>query len=134
MLNSNDIYSHLLNGGDKQTLYDALTKEIFEAEAKVKATKEAEKKQKELDNKKNKARVAAFLALKDYFALVNKDIDEDIINSVLDTLETVEIKINGVRGKRANTVCGGSIESVPLTDEEWKEIWNTVFPFHFKRK
>ena len=99
MLNSNDIYSHLLNGGDKQTLYDALTQEIFEAEKKVKATKEAEKKQKELDNEKNKARVAAFLALKDYFALVNHDITEDIINSVLDTLESVEIKVNGVRGK-----------------------------------
>jgi uncharacterized protein YcaQ len=99
MLNSNDIYSHLLNGGDKQTLYDALTQEIFEAEAKVKATKEAEKKQKELDNKKNKARVAAFLALKDYFALVNPHITEDIINSILDTLGIVEIEVEGVRKK-----------------------------------
>jgi uncharacterized protein YcaQ len=132
MLNSNDIYSHLLNGGDKQTLYDALTQEIFEAEAKVKATKEAEKKQKELDNKKNKARVAAFLALKDYFALVNEDIDEDIINSILDTLEKVEIKVNGIRGKRKDYVTRDG--SLDITDEEWREIWNTVFPFHFKIK
>ena len=132
MLNSNDIYSHLLNGGDKQTLYDALTQEIFEAEAKVKATKEAEKKQKELDNKRNKARVAAFLALKDYFALVNEDIDEDIINSILDTLEKVEIKVNGIRGKRKDYVTRDG--SLDITDEEWKAIWNTFFPFNLKIK
>ena len=134
MFNSNDIYSHLLNGGDKQVLFDALMQEIVKAEEKVKIAKAAEKKEKELTAEKDKARTAAFKALKDYFALVNPDVTEDIINSVLDTLETVEIKINGVRGKRANTVCGGSIESVPLTDEEWKEIWNTFFPFNFKKK
>lgn len=132
MLNSNDIYSHLLNGGDKQTLYDALTQEIFEAEAKVKATKEAEKKQKELDNEKNKARVAAFLALKDYFALINEDIDDDIINSILDTLEKVEIKVNGIRGKRKDYVTRDG--SLDITDEEWKAIWNTFFPFNLKIK
>ena len=106
MLNSQDIYSHLLNGGDKQALYDALTKEIAEAEAKVQTTLELEKKDKERREKKDKARTAAFKALKTYFALVNPDITEDMVNSVFDTLdsvlstlEVVEVKANGVRGK-----------------------------------
>ena len=99
MLNSQDIYSHLLNGGDKQTLYDALTKEIAEAEAKVQTTLELEKKDKERREKKDKARTAAFNALKTYFALVNRDVTEDVINSVLNTLETIEIKVHDVRGK-----------------------------------
>ena len=132
MLNSNDIYSHLLNGGNKQDLFDALTQEIAKAEEKVKVTKEAEKKEKELADKINKARSTASKALKDYFALVNPDVTEEVISSILDTLESVEIKINGIRGKRND---GGFLEqTVDLTDEEWKKIWNTVFPFHFKRK
>ena len=99
MFDSNDIYSHLLNGGDKQVLYDALTKEIAEAEVKVQTTLELEKKDKERREKKDKARTAAFKALKSYYALVNPDVTDEIINSILDTLESVEIKINGVRGK-----------------------------------
>ena len=134
MFNSNDIYSHLINGGKTEELYIALDKEITEANKKIKAAKEAEQKEKELAEKIAKARPHAVQILKTYFSLVNPDITEEIINSVLDTLESVEIKINGARGKRANTVCGGSIEGVPLTDEDWKEIWNTLFPFKFKKK
>ena len=99
MLNSNDIYSHLLNGGAIKDLYVALDKEIAEANKKIKAEKEAEQKEKELAEKIAKARAHAFQVLKTYFSLVNPDITEDIINSVLDTLESVEVKINGVRGK-----------------------------------
>ena len=113
MFDINDIYQHLLNGGNKQDLYACLERDIAAAEKKVKATKEAEKKEKELADKINKTRSAAFKALKDYLTLVNPDITEDIINSVLDTLESVKIKVN---------------------DEEWKVIWNTFFPFNFKRK
>ena len=132
MFNSNDIYSHLLNGGDKQVLFDALMQEITKAEEKVKATKEAEKKEKELANKINKARSAASKALKDYFALVNPDVTEEVIASILDTLETVEIKINGVRGKCRDASTRES--RVYFTDEEVEKIWNTLFPFGSKRK
>ena len=132
MFNSNDIYSHLLNGGDKQVLFDALMQEITKAEEKVKATKEAEKKEKELANKINKARSAASKALKDYFALVNPDVTEEVIASVLDTLETVEIKINGVRGKGKDAAARDG--RVFFTDEEVEKIWNTLFSFNPKRK
>ena len=119
MFDSNDIYMHLINGGDKQVLYDALAQEITEAEAKVQTTLELEKKDKERRNKKDKARATASKALKDYFALVNPEITEEAINSILDTLESVEIKVNDVKGKY---------------DEEWKEVWNLLFPFNFKSK
>lgn len=132
MLNSQDIYSHLLNGGEIKDLYVALDKEIAEANKKIKAVKEAEQKEKELAEKIKKARPHAIQVLKNYFAFVNPDVTEDIIASVLDTLESVEIKVNGVRGKRVDS--GVLEQTIDLTDEEWKEVWNTVFPFHFKRK
>lgn len=125
MFNSNDIYTHLMNGGEIKDLYVALDKEIIEANKKVKAAKEAEQKEKELGEKIIKARASAFKALKAYFALVNPDITEDIINSVLDTLESVEIRINGVAARDGK---------VFFTDEEMEKIWNTLFPIHFKRK
>ena len=125
MFNSNDIYSHLLNGGDKQVLFDALMQEIIKAEEKVKATKEAEKKEKELADKIGKARVAAHKAMMAYFALVNPDITNDIVASILDTLESVEVRINGVAVRDGK---------VFFTDEEMEKIWNTLFPIHFKRK
>ena len=132
MFNSADIYLHLLKGGNKQDLYVSLEKEIAEAEAKVKARKEAEQKEKELANKINKARSAASKALKDYFALVNPNVTEEIIASVLDTLETVEIKINGVRGKGKDAAVRDG--RVLFTDEEVEKIWNTLFSFNSKRK
>jgi hypothetical protein len=95
MLNSNDIYAHLLNGGAVKDLYVALDKEINEANKKIKAAKEAEQKANELAEKIKKARQHAVAALKDYFTLVNPDVTEDIIHSVLDTLETLKISVNG---------------------------------------
>ena len=99
MLNEKDIYSHLANGGDPRELYKALENEIHNAQDRIIKEKDAELKQKELANRINDARKFAVAALKDYFALVNPSVTEDVINSVLDTLETVEIKVNGVRGK-----------------------------------
>lgn len=132
MFNSNDIYAHLMNGGRPEDLYKALDKEIAEANKRAEAAREAEKKEKELADKIIKARASAFKSLKTYFALVNPDITEEIINSVLDTLESVEVKINGVRGKRAD--CGICDDKVFFTDEEMEKIWNTLFPIHFKKK
>ena len=99
MLNEKDIYTHLRNGGDPKELYKALENEIHSAQDRIIKEKDAELKQKELANRISEARKFAVAALKDYFALVNPSVTKDIINSVLDSLETVEIKVNGVRGK-----------------------------------
>ena len=95
MLNSNDIYAHLLNGGAVKDLYVALDNEINEANKKIKAAKEAEQKAKEFAEKKEKGRAHAVQVLKTYFSLVNPDVTEDIINSVLDTLETLKVSVSG---------------------------------------
>ena len=116
MFNFNDIYSHLVNGGDKQVLFDALMQEIQKAENKIQLENEANEKAKKLEIKKNKARVAAFSALKAYFTLVNPEVTDDIINSVLDTLETVEVKINGARGRDR------------IAAKEMKGVWDLFFP------
>jgi len=99
MFNQNDIYSHLLNGGEIKDLYVALEKEIAAAQDRIIKEKDAKLKEKELAEKIAKAREHAFQVLKRYFSLVNPSVDDNIINSVLDTLETVEIKVNGIRGK-----------------------------------
>lgn len=119
MITEKDIYNHLKNGGTIDELYKALKNEIDDAQIRIIKERDAELKEKELADKINKARSAALKALKDYFALVNPDITEEIINSILDTLESVEIKVNDVKGKY---------------DEEWKEVWNFLFPFNFKSK
>ena len=99
MFDSNDIYRHLKNGGSFEELQKALEIEFTNAQNRIIKEKDAELKEQKAREKKNKARTAAFKALKDYFALANSDITEDIINSVLDTLESVEIKDNCVMGK-----------------------------------
>ena len=135
MFDSNDIYRHLKNGGSFDELQKALENEFANAQDRIIKEKEAELKEQKAREKINKARSTASKALKDYFALVNPNVTDNVINFVLDTLGTVEIEvneINGIRGKRAN---GRILEqTIDLTDEEWKTIWNTVFPFHSKRK
>lgn len=120
MFNENDIYTYFMNGGKTKELYKALETEIDNAQKRINREKEAEQKEKELTNRINDARKFAVAALKDYFALVNPDVTEDIINSILDTLESVEIKVNDVKGK--------------YDDEDWKKVWNFLFPFNFRSK
>ena len=117
MFNENDIYSHLVNGGNAKELYKILEIEINNAQNRIVKEKEAEQKEKERGEKILKARAHAFHSLKNYFSLVNPDITEEIINSVLDTLESVEIKISGVRDKRDG-----------ITAKEMKDIWDLYFP------
>lgn len=132
MLNEKDIYSHLVNGGDPRELYKALEIEIHNAQDRIIKEKDAELKKKELANRINEARKFAVAALKDYFALVNPSVTEDVINFVLDTLGTVEVEVDGVKKKFSGS--GMFEQTIDLTDKEWKEIWNTLFPWHFKRK
>ena len=92
MIDKNDIYSHLLNGGNPQDLLDAFMNELNEAQKKV----DEDKKAKAAEDKKNEKAAAlrklAVAALLDYFALVNPNITEKMITSVLETLESVKIR------------------------------------------
>lgn len=97
MITDRDIYTHLKNGGSLEELHKAFAKDIDKIQKQIDDETVAKKREQELANKKLKARTAAFTALKSYFALANPDVDDDMINSVLDTLETVEIKVNGVK-------------------------------------
>lgn len=99
MFNENDIYLHFMKGGSSEDLHKALENEIHNAQDRIDKEKTAALKRKELADKINKAKSTAFTALKSYFALVNPSVDDKIINSVLDTLETVEIRVNGARDK-----------------------------------
>lgn len=99
MITDRDIYIHLKNGGSLEELHKAFAKNIDKIQKQIDEEIVAKKREQELANKKLKARTAAFNTLKSYFALVNPDVDDNIINSILDTFETVEIKVNGVKGK-----------------------------------
>ena len=108
-MNKNDIYSHLMNGGDPQVLLDAFLKDINEAQAKVDADKAAAEKkkreeelkkaaEKEVKAKKEEARKAAIAAALSYYALVYPEFsDEDLeafaktaIDSVAQSIELMK--------------------------------------------
>ena len=118
MFNKNDIYSHIANGGDPAELYKALEKEIQKATDRT-------IKEKDAQLKATKARITASKALKDYFALVNPNVTEGIINSVLDTLETLEVKVNG-RG----TICTREKDILAdIPEEEFIAAIRTILGF-----
>lgn len=91
MLTEKDIYSHLANGGSIDDIYVTLDKEINIVKEKVKADEAARKEAEEKKVKVAELRDNAVAALTEYFALVNTDIDKDVINEVLDILGKVKI-------------------------------------------
>jgi hypothetical protein len=92
MLNEKDIYNHLKNGGDSEDLYRALLNEISEVQKKVDAEKAAEQEAAVKALAVEEARKAAVAALTEYFALVNPNVTENVITSVLSTLESIKIE------------------------------------------
>ena len=92
MIDKNDIYSHLLNGGNPQDLLDAFMKELNETQKKVDEDKKAQAEAEKIQKKVEAARKQAVAALLDYFSLVNPSVTEQMITSVLSTLESVKIK------------------------------------------
>jgi hypothetical protein len=90
MLSEKDIYEYLKYGGSIRDLYAALDKEIIAANKRIKEEKEAEQRKMETAEKIHKAREHAFKALKSYFALVNPEITDEIINAVFCVLEVPE--------------------------------------------
>jgi hypothetical protein len=91
MLNSQDIYSHIANGGDPKELHKALENEIKVAQEKAIKAKAAELKKKEAEQKELKARDTAFKAIKAYVTLVNPTLDDAFIDSALDLCRTFKV-------------------------------------------
>ena len=107
-MNKNDMYSHLMNGGDPQVLFDAFLKDMNETQAKVDAERAAAEKkrkeeeakkaaEKEVKAKKEEARKAAIAAAMSYYALAYPEYSgEDLeafattaIDSVAKSIELV---------------------------------------------
>ena len=112
-MNKNDMYSHLINGGDPQVLLDNFMKELNDTQKEVDQKKEAERleaqKQKEAEatTKKEKtlrkAREAVVAAFTSYITLVlGEEISEDVIRASFVELEEsiaaikkIRVSING---------------------------------------
>lgn len=109
MLNENDIYSHLLNGGNAEELYKALEIEIANAQSRIIKEKDAELKKQELEKKIGKARAAAHKAMMAYFTLVNKDIDDDTVAQVLDLLSSARLYVTEEKAVRGKSKMPGDI-------------------------
>ena len=115
MINEKEIYAHLKNGGNPEDLYQAFLNELNEAQKKVDEEKVAEQEAAVKALAVEAARKAAVAALTEYFALVNPDVTEKIITSVLTTLESVKIK----KGKSGTAVWGGSLSN-------WADIMSLI--------
>ena len=115
MINEKEIYAHLKNGGDPEELYQAFLNELNEAQKKVDEEKVAEQEAAVKALAVEEARKAAIAALKEYFALVNPDVTEKMIASILSTLESVKIK----KGKSGTAVWGGSLSN-------WADIMSLI--------
>ena len=113
-MNKNDMYSHLINGGDPQVLLDNFMKELNATQKEVDQKKEAERleaqKQKEAAEAAAKkeetlrnAREAVVAAFTSYITLVlGEEISEDVVRASIVELEEsiaaikkIRVSING---------------------------------------
>ena len=116
-MNKNDMYSHLINGGDPQVLLDAFLKELNDTQKEVDQKKEAERleaqKQKEAAEAAEAAakkeetlkhyREAVVAAFTSYLTLVlGEEISEDIVRASIVELEEsiaaikkIKVSVNG---------------------------------------
>ena len=113
-MNKNDMYSHLINGGDPQVLLDAFLVELNATQKEVDQKKEAKRleaqKQKEAAEAAAKkeetlrnAREAVVAAFTSYITLVlGEEISEDIVRASvveleesIDAIKKIRVSING---------------------------------------
>ena len=119
-MNKNDMYSHLINGGDPQVLLDAFLKELNATQKEVDQKKEAERleaqKKKEAaeaaakkEETLNHYREAAVAAFTSYITLVlGEDISEDIVRASIVELEE---SINAIKKIRVS-INGDELKSI----------------------
>ena len=108
-MNKNDIYSHLMKGGDPQVLLDAFLKDMNDAQAKVDAERAAAEKrkkeeeakraaEKEVKAKREEARKAAIAAAQSYYALVYPEYSgEDLESFATTAIDSVAKSIEMVK-------------------------------------
>ena len=117
-MNKNDIYSHLMNGGDPQVLLDAFLKDMNEAQAKVDAERAAAEKrkkeeeakkaaEKEVKAKKEEARKTAVAAAMNYYTLVYPEFSaenlEEFAKTAVDSVaQSIEFMKKLESGKHFN--------------------------------
>ena len=113
-MNKNDMYSHLINGGDPQVLLDAFLVELNATQKEVDQKKEAKRleaqKQKEAAEAAAKkeetlrnAREAVVAAFTSYITLVlGEEISEDVVRASIveleesiNTIKKIRVSING---------------------------------------
>ena len=119
-MNKNDMYSHLINGGDPQVLLDAFMKELNATQKEVDQKKEAERleaqKQKEAaeaaakkEETLNHYREAVIAAFTSYITLVlGEEISEDIVRASIVELEE---SINAIKKIRVS-INGDELKSI----------------------
>ena len=119
-MNKNDMYSHLINGGDPQVLLDAFLVELNATQKEVDQKKEAERleaqKQKEAAEAAAKkeetlrnAREAVVAAFTSYLTLaLGEEISEDIVRTAIVELED---SINAIKKIRVS-INGDELKSI----------------------
>ena len=102
-----EMYSHLVNGGDPQVLLDAFMKDLNEAQKKADEQLAKEKEKAHEKEKMKDAREAAVTALAAYISLLlGEEVSEDIIRAgiveiedSIDALKKIKVSVNGKNPK-----------------------------------
>ena len=108
-MDRSDIYRHLKHGGDIETLYESLQKEIDRAQARIEEENAAEAAKKQAEEEKAVAYATAATALENYLAIAAPSVDKKIVPILLDCLGN---KLGGF-------ICGGSIDELPTNPFSW---------------
>ena len=98
-----EMYAHLVHGGDPQVLLDAFMKDLNEAQKKADEQLAKEKKEAEANEVLKQKREAAVAALTPYIShLLGEEVSEDIIRAgameiekTVDSLKKISVSING---------------------------------------
>ena len=98
-----EMYAHLVHGGDPQVLLDAFMKDLNEAQKKADEQLAKEKKEAEANEALKQKRETVVAALTPYIShLLGEEVSEDIIREsvieiedAVDSLKKIKVSING---------------------------------------
>ena len=102
-----DAYELLKQGKSIDEINEIIAAELNAANTKLAEEEEAAAAEAKKEAYIKEAREAAVTALTEYFALVNPNVTEKVITSVLSTLESVKIK----NTNKGTAVWGGSLSN-----------------------